>query len=318
MRKIAGSLTRAGWVGVPFMMCVLVCAQTGTPAKLAADNNAPEINSHDLPATFTSKVNLVVVRVVVRDRKANAIGTLKREDFQLFDKGKAQVISKFAVEKTTRSAVVRDTPAAIEGAEKPETAPPIADRFIAYLFDDIHLDFGDLAQAREAAKSQLAESLDPGGRVAIYTTSGQTMLEFTDDAAKLRAALDRIQPRPRRAAAGTSCPDIPFYMADLIQNKNDGQALAAATMDAMACASIPPQQRAMAEQMARSAASQAFNVGQSETRLALGVLRGRGAAHVGHAGTTDDRAGVSGILYYGGAHGGERADGSRAARQRDY
>jgi hypothetical protein len=61
--------------------------------------NVPEMSSHDAPATFSTKVNLVMVPVVVRDAKGKAIGTLEKEDFQLFDKGKPQVITRFAVEK---------------------------------------------------------------------------------------------------------------------------------------------------------------------------------------------------------------------------
>ncbi|HMD50110.1 MAG TPA: hypothetical protein VKG79_13470, partial [Bryobacteraceae bacterium] len=47
----------------------------GTPQS-SPPQNAPEMSSHDAPATFTTKVNLVMVPVVVRDSKGKAIGTL--------------------------------------------------------------------------------------------------------------------------------------------------------------------------------------------------------------------------------------------------
>jgi hypothetical protein len=58
-----------------------------------------EITSHDSPATFKVRVNLVFVRVVVRDSIGKAIPNLKKEDFQLADNRKLQVISTFAREE---------------------------------------------------------------------------------------------------------------------------------------------------------------------------------------------------------------------------
>ncbi len=60
-----------------------------------------EVSTKDAPATFSSKVSLVQVPVVVRDRDHKTIGTLKQEDFQLYDKGKLQVIAKFSLEKAS-------------------------------------------------------------------------------------------------------------------------------------------------------------------------------------------------------------------------
>ena len=64
-----------------------------------ADKNAPEVSTEDTSTTFKVKVNLVEVRVVVRDAQGHAVGNLKQEDFQLLDNGKPQIISRFTVEK---------------------------------------------------------------------------------------------------------------------------------------------------------------------------------------------------------------------------
>jgi hypothetical protein len=40
--------------------------------------------------TFQSKVDLVLLPVVVRDKRGEPIGNLTKDDFQLFDKGRRQ------------------------------------------------------------------------------------------------------------------------------------------------------------------------------------------------------------------------------------
>ena len=88
-----------------------------------AVQDAPELTAHDTP-TFSTGVNLVSVPVVVRDRDGHAVGTLRKEDFQLFDKGKPQIISKFSIEKTaTPAAVVAIAPARADKESAAAAAP---------------------------------------------------------------------------------------------------------------------------------------------------------------------------------------------------
>ena len=250
-------------------------------------SNQSEVTSHDSSATFTARVNLVMVPVVVRDKQGHAIGTLQQSDFQLFDKGKLQTISKFSVEKlagnrgATPAIELHASPADPEAPKPSETAKLEApNHFIAYLFDDLHLAFGDIAQARIAAARHLRDTLQPTDRAAIYTTSGQDMLDFTDDQAKMQETLERIQPRGRSLPSSVECPDVSYYMGDLIQNKNDPTALQTAERDAIICADIVVpntpggMQAAMqqAEPLARGAASRVLAYGETDTKTTLSVL----------------------------------------------
>jgi VWFA-related protein len=265
----------------------LMLPQTAAPAH---DENAPEISSHDTAATFKARVNLVMVPVVVRDRQGHAIGSLRQEDFQLFDKGKPQPITRFTVEKSGGRVVQVNNAAgdSAAGSEAGAKSVALPEHYIAYVFDDLHIDLGDLMQVRKAAQHQLS-ALAASDRAAIFSTSGQVSEDFTDDRDKLQRALAKLLPRPLNAARGTECPDLSYYQADLIQNKNDQQALSAAVSEVMECGAIPQQQASggrgqsssssgnsssntMAQSMVTSAAMQVVNIGEHDVLLTLGVL----------------------------------------------
>ncbi len=219
-----------------FLLCSLAVS-----AALAQDG--PEITSQQAPATFSSGVNLVSVPVVVRDSNGHAIGELRREDFRLFDKGKQQVITKFSVEvnavRSDNVAGVQATPAAAlpTPLTTPTTTPLLPNRYVAYVFDDVHLSFQDLARVRTAAERHFAEALTPAMRAAIYTTSGRLAIDFTEDRQQLHDALLRIGPNPSAAVPpGTDCPDIiGAYQAGLILNQSDTLALADAAVELGKC-----------------------------------------------------------------------------------
>jgi len=236
-----------------------------------------EVSSREAPVTFSSRVNLVLVPVVVRDNQGHAVGTLKQDDFQLFDKGKPQVITRFSVEKPAAPFIPTVVASALDekgnetaAGTRPPTAVP--DRFIAYLFDDMHFKAADLVTARAAADRHLSESLGPGSRAAIFTTSGQVSLDFTDDRDKLRETLKRIMPQAK-IRESADCVDINFYWADAVINRNDDQAASAAVDEVMACRGYTSQQLAIAQAEAHATEMTALARGEYDSRLDLSVLK---------------------------------------------
>ncbi len=249
----------------------MVCA---APAQ-----DAPEIASHQAPATFTSRTNLVSVPVVVRDGNGRAVGNLRQEDFRLFDKGKLQVITKFSVNKSGGSEAapaVRDSDRGQAETALPPLpaapAPVLPDRYVAYVFDDIHLKFEDLARVRTATERHFAESLAPTSRAAIYTTSGRVTLDFTGDREKLHEALLRIGPTPSATPAREDrCPDvITTYEADLILNHQDPQAKQAAFQELLQC--LPG--AAITEGTIIMFAQRALSANNINTQSVMSVLAG--------------------------------------------
>ncbi|HEX4138602.1 MAG TPA: VWA domain-containing protein [Bryobacteraceae bacterium] len=260
---------------------ILLHAQTTAPVQTA------EVATHDTTPTFSSGVNLVLAPVVVRDEKGRAIGTLHKEDFQLFDKGKPQFISKFSIETPATPLTVKN--AAVEtdaeGTAKPADAPgaaketAVATRFVAWIFDDLHIKFEDLVRSRDAADKTL-QTLEPGARAAIFTTSGRVRLDFTDDRDMLHQTLLSIRPSPTdpRGNGIADCPDIGYYQADLIVNKNDSQALQVAEAEYVSCNAPPPgetmaQAMQQAEPIVRGLAGAALGFGDHDTRLSLDILK---------------------------------------------
>jgi VWFA-related protein len=169
---------------------------TTGPPPTAASQNAPEMATRDEPTAFQAKVNLVMVPVVVRNAQGHAVGNLPKESFQLFDKGKSQEISRFTVEKIGAPGGRESKSSADQPAATPEEkgTPVVApERFVAYLFDDVHLTLGDLTRVRDAADRHMA-TLGPADRAAVYAMSGEVSQDFTDDRTKLHEALLRLRP----------------------------------------------------------------------------------------------------------------------------
>jgi VWFA-related protein len=276
------------------MLLGVVCyARSVAQTPFAQTPDAPEVSSQETPVTFSSRVNLVSVPVVVRDSQGRALGNLRQEDFQLFDKGKLQVITKFSIEKSGSSSVSVQPPGTPE--DRAQTAPVAAkaalpERYLAYLFDDIHLTGGDLLQARLAVNRHLDESLEPASRAAIFLTSGRMLTEFTDDREKLHKAVNSIVPWTSGPDPQQDCPPMTYYMADLLVNKllyfsgflftdeqllnmigngQADQALMAELSEVNACAPGMPIDML---RTLRVSTKQVLAYGDRETNLALGAV----------------------------------------------
>ena len=251
--------------------------QSVAAPKAQSSEPSSEVDTH-ASVPFQSHVNLVPVRVVVHDSNGKVVTGLIKEDFRLFQDRRPQTISHFSVETPASAAqqVVRGQPS------DASTDQPVAStsgnlampsRFVALLFDDVHLNLQDLMQVRLAALRFLDTSVEPTERVAIFTTSGQTQVDFTDDRARIREMVKQLLPHfiGGYDPSGTSqCPPMNYYEADLIQNKNDQQAQAAAIADAIACSGFSgPTAATQARSLVVSTAMQLISAGEINTEYAV-------------------------------------------------
>ncbi|MGH9584814.1 MAG: VWA domain-containing protein [Bryobacteraceae bacterium] len=267
-----------------FAALALLAGAQGAAAQTA---NPPEIAARGEQPTFRTNVNLVPVTVVVRDGRGNAIGNLAKGNFALFDNGKLQTISRFSVE-TPGGETIRIGGNGPAGAAKMPADPALPDRFVVFLFDDIHLTTGGLANARQALTDYFNHSMRATDRAAIFSTSGRTAVEFTGDREQLKDALNRLQPHPIAMSAPNACPNIDYYLADAIVNKNDQIALNALIIETVKCLGLPldappplsqpghpgatSRSWQQAENMVKGTAMQRVDMGDAETNSALRVL----------------------------------------------
>ena len=184
-----------------------------------AQTQTGEVTSRDEAPTFQSSVNLVRVPVVVRDKAGHPVGGLHQSDFHLTDLGKAQEIAQFALEgSAVAKPAERQTQAELPGEPAAGARPAAPTRFVAFVFDDVHLTAEDLGNVRVAALKHIELGIPPQERVGILTLSGNLSLEITGDVAKFRETVAKLQPVPQRV----HIPPASFYAAaQFMRNSGD-------------------------------------------------------------------------------------------------
>jgi VWFA-related protein len=249
---------------------MMLCSLPTTAQDSSSSQSHPANDSNQQPqgnpTTLKVRVNVVVVPVVVRDSSGNTVGNLQRENFQIFDNRKPEEITQFTLEKTDHTHNDSSQSSTAWSAKK----FVMPDRFTALLFDDVHANFGNLPQLQAAGLGFLANGLSRMERLGIFTTSGKVTVDFTDDRAKLQAALRKLQPNPLPGSKGNTCPTLTHHDANQIVNRHDSATTQAAIGEVSGeCGVKDPK---VAAEIVKAAAEQMLTLGDMETNLALKAL----------------------------------------------
>jgi VWFA-related protein len=211
----SGTLTTRSGLLIPALLVAAASLASSLPLfAQAAAQVTPSPTGDQSPFHLQVSSNLVVVRVVVRDAQNKLVETLKQEDFKLFDRGKLQTITQFALETTSAQPSTPVHPSA-PGA----SLSSIPQRFVALYFDDLNMSDADLMHARQAADRYLATNLQPTDRVALFT-SGNSLTDFTGDPKQIHDALLKLHTSPL-AQKIQECPELSDYQAEQIIEFDD-------------------------------------------------------------------------------------------------
>jgi VWFA-related protein len=277
VRKASREAGAAAFLLIAALLPVLLRGQDpasvspqNTQQATRAQGNAPG----QAATTLRVKVNLVLVPVSVRDSKGHAVANLQKEDFELFDDRKQQNISQFSIEKLesgAENAVVEPAKSPVTGETPVVHAFVAPQRYTALFFDDVHVDAGNLLQTQAAARKFLEAAYLTRARIGIFTASGSSAMEFTDDRAALIEAVNKIRQHSLSGANAKDCPDVSEYQADQMLNKQDVEAWRVAIDDTMAQCMIQDQRQA--HMMAESAARRKLAATEFDTRAVIAALR---------------------------------------------
>ncbi len=167
-------------------------------------------------AVIQSETRVVLVDTVVTDKKGSYIRDLTTKDFRVWEDNKEQKITSFSFEAD---------PASPSISQK---------RYIVLFFDNSTMNFGDQANARQAAAKFLDSNSGPNRLIAIVNYGGSLQIaqNFTDDAERLKAVVTGVKfstvspnnttiagmPQLGRAAADFGARDMILSLRSLVKN----------------------------------------------------------------------------------------------------
>ena len=262
------------WLQLASRLLLFLAALPLYAQSAAAGANQPQDDRFKINVNVTK----VLVPVIIRDAQGRVVGDLKKEDFQVFDEGKPQPISGFMIER--RAGAPNDHAGGAESVSQPPNAANPApqsilpQRFIVFLFDDLHMTFEDFAHTQKAAVKVLAETLSSSDMAAVVSISG-TNSGLTRDHQTLQDAIMKLKPRGLYKTDGQDCPHITYYQADLMENRHDPNAMVEAVQQVFSCDPGLNRERDQetAERIAESTATRVLTISRQDVQITLSTIR---------------------------------------------
>lgn len=191
---------------LPFRMALalaMILNLADGPTMLSAQQ-APA----DVPTiTIRANTRLVVVDVVVTDKKGQPVTGLKAEDFTLEENGRKQKVSIFVPPGVTnRTASTPPPPGVLSNL--PENVSPAGVPTVL-LLDAANSPFKDQAYARSQMLKYVVEQGKSGRPMAVITQTDQlrVLQQFTSDPQVLITAIKNLKPQEQILQPGAPAPE---------------------------------------------------------------------------------------------------------------
>ena len=175
------------------------------PALMSAQQGSTEVPG----ITIRANTRLVVVDVVVTDKKGQPVTGLKAEDFTLEENGKKQKISVFAAPGApTANSQGPSAPPGIL-SNHPEDVGPKAGPVTVLLLDAANSPFKDQSYARSQMLRYVVDQGQSGHTMAVFTLTDQlgVLQQFTSDPQILMTAIKKFRPEEQILRAGAPIPE---------------------------------------------------------------------------------------------------------------
>ena len=157
----------------------------------------------DQTPTFRAESDLVLVDLVVTDRKGKFVDDLKLEEVQVLEDGKIQDIRFFKLERRSTVGQDPEPPAVPDPSSEPEVRQTTSTGgYYLFLLDLQTMDHNSVERSKESIREFLRSEIDRRGQTMLATIRPQFKVDqpMTQDFSKLEAALDRISYRHEEAS----------------------------------------------------------------------------------------------------------------------
>jgi VWFA-related protein len=172
---------------------------------------------------IAAKAEVVSIDVVVTDGDGKPIRDLKKEEFEVLEDGKRQVVHNFVYAgKPASEAAAADAanpapaPAPPEAAPAPAPTTVPATRNILIVVDDLHIAIDGIENTKKALHRVLDEFVVEGDQVALLNTGTVGVVQaFTRDKAEIGTSIDKLLLQ-RAAEAQSRTSDLSAVQAEMI------------------------------------------------------------------------------------------------------